>query len=169
MGPQVSRSSCGFFVADGEFVSFRAMTPADLDEVMLIERTSFPFPWSTRFFLQELKAQCARSLLAEIGDRIVGYVLFWLLPDDVVDIHNVAVHGNFRRRGIGRGLLEEVIAEARRRNSVRVTLEVRRSNIGAQRLYESVGFIKTGIRQGYYSDDGEDALTMTLHLTTKNM
>jgi ribosomal-protein-alanine N-acetyltransferase len=169
MRPQVSGSSCGFFVSEGELVSFRAMSSADLDEVMLIERASFPFPWSTRFFLQELQAQYARSIVAEIGDRIVGYVIFWLLPDDVVDIHNVAVHGNFRRRGIGRCLLEQVIAEARRRKSIRVTLEVRRSNAGAQRLYESAGFIKTGIRQGYYSDDGEDALTMTLDLTTKNM
>lgn len=139
------------------------MTPADLDQVLSIERTSFAYPWSTRFFLQELQAECARSLLAQIGERVVGYVLFWILPDHV-DIHNVAVHSSFRRRGIGRALLEQVIRDARRLNSTKVTLEVRKSNMPAQKLYHSMGFVATGLRKGYYSDDGEDALTMVLEL-----
>lgn len=139
------------------------MTPADLDQVLAIERTSFPFPWSTRFFLQELQAECARSVLAQIKERVVGYVLFWVMPDHI-DIHNVAVHNGFRRRGIGRALLEQVIEEARRLSSTKVTLEVRKSNIPAQNLYHSIGFAETGLRKGYYSDDGEDALTMVLSI-----
>ena len=139
------------------------MTAADLDEVMAIERASFLYPWSSRFFLQELQVQCARSILAEHDGRIVGYILFWLLPG-AIDIHNVAVHAGFRRQGIARLLLARVISEARERCLDRVTLEVRRSNIPAQRLYESLGFIMTGIRRGYYSDDGEDALAMALEL-----
>ncbi|MDO8602057.1 MAG: GNAT family N-acetyltransferase, partial [bacterium] len=67
-------------------------------------------------------------------------------------------------RGIGRILLQQVILEALRRFSVRVTLEVRKSNLTAQKLYESAGFVATGIRRAYYSDDGEDALTMALDL-----
>ena len=139
------------------------MTTADLDEVMAIERTSFLYPWSSRFFLQELQVECARSILAEADGQIVAYVLFWLLPGEI-DIHNVAVHTGFRRNGIARLLLERVIAEARARCMARVTLEVRQSNIPAQRLYESLGFVITGIRRGYYSDDGEDALAMALDL-----
>jgi ribosomal-protein-alanine N-acetyltransferase len=144
-------------------VSFRPMAPGDLDEVMAIERTAFRFPWSSRFFLEELQVPCARSFLAEINGKIVGYVLFWLLPEEV-DIHNIAVHRDFRRHGIGQALLQRVLEQARERNSSRVTLEVRISNIIAQRLYESVGFMAKGIRKGYYSDDGEDALVMTLEL-----
>ena len=139
------------------------MTSADLDAVMAIEKASFAYPWSPRFFLQELQVECARSFLAEVNGRIVGYILFWLLVD-AIDIHNVAVHSEFRRRGIGRLLLDKVILEARRRGSTRVTLEVRRSNVVAQRLYESIGFVTIGIRKGYYSDDGEDALAMALQL-----
>jgi [ribosomal protein S18]-alanine N-acetyltransferase len=139
------------------------MTSADLDEVLSIERTSFAFPWSTRFFLQELQAECARSMLAEVDGHVAGYVLFWALPDRI-DVHNVAVHGSFRRRGIGRALMGQVIGTAERMNLHKVTLEVRKSNIPAQKLYESIGFIATGIRKGYYSDDGEDALTMLLEL-----
>jgi [ribosomal protein S18]-alanine N-acetyltransferase len=142
------------------------MSTADLDEVMEIERSSFRFPWSNGFFLQELQAACARSILAELDGRIVGYVLFWLLPG-AVDIHNIAVHANFRRRGIARALLDRVVIEAKRQSDLRVLLEVRRSNLPAQKLYESMGFMTTTIRKGYYSDDGEDALAMSLELAVK--
>jgi [ribosomal protein S18]-alanine N-acetyltransferase len=160
--PQDAARSCGFFASDGKTL-FRPMNTADLDEVMVIERTSYRFPWSAGFFLQELQAACARSIVAETDGRIVGYVLYWLLPGSI-DIHNIAVHVDFRRRGLGRLLLEKVVAEARQRSISQVTLEVRKSNLTAQKLYESVGFVATGIRRGYYSDDGEDALAMTLEL-----
>jgi ribosomal-protein-alanine N-acetyltransferase len=139
------------------------MTLADLDEVMAIERASFAYPWSSRFFHQEFEVECARSILAEMNGSIVAYVLFWLLPE-TVDIHNLAVRGEYRRRGVGRILLHKVIVEALRQSSARVTLEVRKSNLAAQKLYESAGFVATGVRKGYYSDDGEDALTMALDL-----
>lgn len=139
------------------------MDPTDINEVMAIERTTYRYPWSERFFLQELGVQCARSVLAEANGKIVGYVLYWLLPDEV-DIHNIAVHQEFRRMGIGRTLLDHAIRAARARASVRVTLEVRKSNSVAQKLYLSQGFLVTGERRGYYSDDGEDALLMSLNL-----
>jgi [ribosomal protein S18]-alanine N-acetyltransferase len=162
--PQETDPSCGFFVS-GSTVSFRSMVSEDLDEVMAIERTSFRYPWSSRFFLEELQVPCARSVLALVEGKIVGYVLFWLLADEV-DVHNIAVHASFRRHGIGQALLNRVLAQARERHSSRVTLEVRVSNTGAQKLYQSVGFACTGLRKGYYSDDGEDALIMVLELAS---
>lgn len=139
------------------------MTAADIENVIAIERASFQFPWSTRFFLDELQVDCARSILAEVDGRIVGYVLFWFLPEEV-DIHNIAVHPDFRRRGIGRLLLEQVVDSARRQERLRVTLDVRFSNAPAQNLYRSFGFVIRGLRKGYYSDNGEDALVMALEL-----
>jgi ribosomal-protein-alanine N-acetyltransferase len=164
-----SEAAHGQMAADSALVSsetlyFRPITTADLDEVMVIERMSFRFPWSAGFFLQELQVPCARSILAELGNRTVGYILFWLLPE-AIDIHNIAVHLEYRRRGIARALLGAVIDEARRRSFTRVMLEVRRSNTPAQTLYRRLGFATTGIRKGYYSDDGEDALAMTLDIT----
>jgi ribosomal-protein-alanine N-acetyltransferase len=139
------------------------MTGADIENVIAIERASFQFPWSTRFFLDELHVDCARSILAEVEGRIVGYVLFWFLPEEV-DIHNIAVHPDFRRQGIGRLLLEQAVDAARRQERLRVTLDVRFSNAPAQNLYRSFGFVIRGLRKGYYSDNGEDALVMALEL-----
>lgn len=142
------------------------MSTADLDEIMLIERSSYPVPWSPSFFRQELQVACARSILAEVHGKIIGYVLFWILPG-AIDIHNIAVHVDYRRRGVARALLERVIEQARRQSIVRVMLEVRQSNSPAQKLYNGMGFLNTGIRKGYYSDNGEDALAMTLELGTE--
>ena len=160
--PQGEENSCGFFV-DGKPVLFRPMTKDDLDEVMAIERSAYRYPWSSGFFLQELQVACARSILAEIDGRICGYVLFWLLPG-AIDVHNLAVAPEFRRLGIARMLMRQVVTAANSQSANRVTLEVRLSNEPAKRLYTSLGFIQTGLRKGYYSDDGEDAFTMALEL-----
>jgi ribosomal-protein-alanine N-acetyltransferase len=60
------------------------------------------------------------------------------------------------------------MAQARAQSISRVTLEVRKSNLAAQKLYQSMGFLTTGVRKGYYSDDGEDALAMTLELAARS-
>ena len=160
--PQEVEHSCGFFVC-GKPVLFRPMTKDDLDEVMAIERSAYRYPWSSGFFLQELQVACARSILAELDGKICGYVLFWLLPGSI-DVHNLAVAPEFRRLGIARMLMRQVVLAARVQSATRVTLEVRQSNDPAKRLYASLGFVQTGLRRGYYSDDGEDAFTMVLEL-----
>lgn len=161
--PQGDRQACGFFHS-ADSVRLRPITNDDLEEVMMIERSAFDYPWSAGFFRQELQVACSRSILAEIEGRIVGYIVYWLLPG-AIDIHNIAVHTDYRRRGIGRLLLSRVVSEAKRQSLARVMLEVRRSNRAAQSLYESMGFMSTGIRKGYYSDNGEDALAMSLELS----
>lgn len=162
LAPQEEENSCGVFVC-GKPVLFRPMTTDDLDEVMAIERSAYRYPWSSGFFLQELQVACARSILAEIEGRIGGYVLFWLLPGSI-DVHNLAIAPELRRLGIARMLMRRVVAAANNQSATRVTLEVRQSNEPAKRLYASLGFVQTGLRKGYYSDDGEDAFTMALEL-----
>lgn len=153
---------CGFSFYPGD-VQLRQMSLSDIDEVMVIEKASFSSPWSARFFLQELKVSCARALVAHLGAKIIGYVIYWLLPSEA-DIHNLAVHPAYRRRGVGRSLLQAVTEEARRIGLSRVTLEVRKSNDAAQQLYRSLGFAAQVERKGYYADNGEDALVMVLAL-----
>lgn len=152
----------GFYTGP-KCITFRPVRPSDLHEIMAIENSSFSSPWSTRFFLEELRDHRSHSLLCEIDDRIAGYIIFWSLAG-VVDIHNLAVHPACRRKGIGRGLLGAAIREAQCSKASRITLEVRKSNEPAKRLYQSLGFTPQGVRKGYYSDNGEDALIMVLNL-----
>lgn len=166
-GKLLSKGPPAIRPSDSE-VELRKIGPSDLEEVMRIEKTSFPTPWSTRFFLEELRAPCAHSLLAAVNDKIVGYVLYWLLPGEL-DVHNLAVDKDYRRRGVGRALLQAVINEARERGLERVTLEVRKSNEAAQNLYYKLGFVVQGVRVGYYSDNGEDALVMALVLNPSSL
>ncbi len=137
----------------------RSMTVADIDEVMAIERAAFASPWSRQFFLEELRATHARSVLCQRDGRPIGYVIYWELPGEL-DIHNVAVHPRFRRQGIARAMLADIIEGAAKRGFRRMTLEVRKSNDPAQTLYRSLGFEICGLRKGYYSDNGEDAWVM---------
>lgn len=160
--PRQEREPRRFSAAQGQ-PRLRPVTSSDLEDVMAIEKASFAYPWSPRFFLQELRVPCARSLVAVFEDKPLGYVIYWQLPGEI-DIHNLAVHPAYRRQGIGRCLLQAVIDEAKGAGRGRVTLEVRRSNEAAQRLYQSVGFVSQGIRKGYYSDNGEDAVIMVLEL-----
>lgn len=144
------------------------MAPSDLEAVLAIERLSFPSPWSPQFFLEEIEAPCARSLVCRVAGEVVGYIVYWVLPGDV-DIHNIAVHPDYRRRKLGWALLSRVVEEAKGRGSERITLEVRKSNSGAQALYTALGFTIKGVRKGYYSDDGEDAWVMVLDLREAEM
>ncbi|MCL6614876.1 MAG: ribosomal protein S18-alanine N-acetyltransferase [Firmicutes bacterium] len=136
------------------------MTVADLDEVLAIESASFASPWSRASFLYELlENQRAVYLVAKEDERVVGYIGMWVIFDEG-HITNLAVHPDFRRRGIGALLLSELIAEAKTRGVSHLTLEVRQSNLGAQLLYAKHGFVTRGVRRRYYRDNDEDALIM---------
>ena len=141
-------------------LSIERMRPADLADVLVIERASFSMPWSRGAFLYEIEQnQAARCWVGREDGRIVGYICLWEVADEL-HVTNVAVHPEARRRGIARGLLESVFARARAAGSRLVVLEVRPSNAEAVGLYESFGFRVVGRRRGYYYDTGEDAFVM---------
>jgi ribosomal-protein-alanine N-acetyltransferase len=141
-------------------IDLRRLGADDLDTVELIERASYPTPWSRSMFAAELRKPSALALGAylETGE-LVGYA-FVSRYVDAWHVMNVAVAPEHRRRGIGTELLErlfEVTSSDQRRG---YTLEVRVSNTDAIRLYERLGFQSRGIRRGYYTDNREDALIM---------
>ena len=136
------------------------MRPADLTDVLVIERACFSMPWSRGAFLYEIEQnQVARCWVGREDGRIVGYICLWEVADEL-HITNVAVHPDVRRRGIARALLESVFERGRASRSRLVLLEVRPSNVEALTLYETFGFRVVGRRRGYYYDTGEDALVM---------
>lgn len=136
------------------------MRQSDLDSVMEIEQASFPAPWSRNAFLSEIyENRRACYLVARENGRVAGYVGIWIILDEG-HVTNLAVHPDFRRRGIGEKLMRAIISYAKSRGAKRITLEVRVSNLVAQKLYEKLGFVSVGIRPGYYHDNGEDAVIM---------
>jgi len=133
----------------------------DLEAVLGIEQVSFVQPWTRGAFVQELIKSYAVLRVAEIGSRIAGYVIAWLIEDEL-HIANVAVHPEFRRRGIAERLILTVLAEDPR---IRwAGLEVRRGNAAARAMYRKLGFEETGVRERYYTTEGEDAILMTLYV-----
>jgi ribosomal-protein-alanine N-acetyltransferase len=135
------------------------MRPADLARVMQIELQCFTMPWSEATFRGLLRRADADLLVAEESNEVVGYTVFWCVLDQG-ELGNVSVAPGWRRRGIGEGLIRAVLDCARERGVRQVFLEVRVSNVGAQRLYERFGFVEIGRRRNYYLDPVEDALVM---------
>ena len=126
-----------------------------------IERLSFPAPWPSYAFRQELEAnRMARYLVVRAGDRVVAYAGIWLMVDEA-HITTFAVLPDWRRQGVGGRLLLELLELSVDLGARVVTLEVRLSNAPARRLYQRFGFRPVGVRPRYYSDNGEDALIMT--------
>jgi ribosomal-protein-alanine N-acetyltransferase len=143
------------------------MRASDLDEVLAIERVSFPTPWSRAAFLYELQQNPLSRCWVARGSGapwpVLGYLCLWEIPPEL-HITNIAVRPDVRRRGIARALLGAILDDARGRRLTLAFLEVRPTNSEARHLYEALGFQVVGRRQGYYFDTGEDALLMRADL-----
>jgi ribosomal-protein-alanine N-acetyltransferase len=137
------------------------MREEDIDQVLTIEETSFLSPWSRKSFETELQKEFGISLVVLDDNRIVGYLVEWLVADEI-HIANIAVHPDYRQRGIGERLMQEVIRNSGGFSWIR--LEVRRSNKAARELYAKLGFREVGVRRNYYVQEGEDAILMVRRL-----
>jgi len=135
----------------------------DLDEIVAIENMSFPTPWPRHVFDLELKSSRSFKRVSRVNGSVVGYLVAWKIYDEV-HILNVAVHPDYRRRGIGQSLLDYCINFFSSKGVRSAILEVRNMNGDARRLYEKMGFRSVGVRRGYYTDTGEDAIVMELDL-----
>jgi len=138
----------------------RKMTPIDIDAIMRIEIESFTLPWSRESYLGELKNNFATYLVGDYEGEVIGYGGIWVVFDEG-HITNVAVAPEFRKAGVGQALMEELEKAARQKKATRILLEVRPSNIAALALYRGLGYLTSGLRKEYYSDNNEDALVMT--------
>lgn len=141
----------------------RKMTPLDLDQVMIIEQEAFSLPWSRQSYENELKNQYANYLVIDYQGDVGGYGGIWVVFDEA-HITNVAIASSLRGRGWGRVLMLELEKLARRKRAVRILLEVRPSNRAALAMYHGLGFMVSGLRKQYYSDNNEDAIVMVKHL-----
>lgn len=126
-----------------------------------LERLCFSEPWSEDGLRAELGNETARFLVAEQNGQVAGYAGMHAVCGEGY-IANIAVFPAYRGRGVGRALLQGLIAMARRGQYAFITLEVRAGNRPAISLYESEGFRTVGVRKGFYSHPKEDGLIMTL-------
>lgn len=141
---------------------FEKLAAVHLREVLEIETVSFPHPWTRALFEREINFSLSHFFVMLIEGRIAGYGGYWQVLDEG-HIVSLAVHPGYRRQGLGRAALQFLIDEMKQYAIVKILLEVRRSNVGAQRLYASYGFVVNGVRPQYYQD--EDAVLMERILT----
>ena len=138
----------------------------DLTGVLAVEQASFTNPWTREMYAWELRNRdvCHIYVVRTAGDRVAGFCAFWLVVDEA-HINNFAIGPPCRGQGLGTLLMRRVLTEARRLGAVRATLEVRTSNDGARRFYETMGFAVTATRPRYYTNPTEDALILWRELT----
>ncbi len=134
---------------------------SDLDTILAIEHASFVNPWTREMYLAEIENQGVSFcyLIRDGSGRLIGFCSFWRVLEEL-HINNLAVSPEHRGAGAGTALLEGVLTAGARAGARRATLEVRRSNEPARRLYERLGFAVAGVRRAYYTNPVEDALVL---------
>ena len=154
------RRSLGISEPEAPRLEVTRMRRRHLRGVMAIERRVYARPWSPNLFVAEMVESENRCyLVAKIDRDVVGYIGLICYGEEA-HITNVAVGPEHQRTGIATRLLHDVIAEAASMGAQTVSLEVRISNWGAQRLYARFAFRPVGVRRNYYQELQEDALIM---------
>jgi len=128
-----------------------------VEEVYEIEKLSYKAPWSKFGFYAEIRNPFSLSYVLLLEEKIVGYIVLWDYGKSL-HIANITVHPEHRRKGLGRFLIRFAKGKAKERGIKFLSLEVRKSNLPARKLYESEGFIEIGVIRGYYPGDFEDAV-----------
>jgi [ribosomal protein S18]-alanine N-acetyltransferase len=143
-------------------VAIESVTTMDgIDEVLAIEDAAFINPWTREMYERDLaNRDVSHIVLARAADGVaVGFCSFWIVLDEL-HINNLAVLPGRRRLGVGSRLVEHVLRHAQQKGAGRATLEVRRSNEPAIRLYTRWGFLVSAVRHNYYEQPDEDALIL---------
>ena len=135
------------------------MNPAHVAQIAQIEKVCFSDPWSEKSVASELENELSLWLVAEEDGQVCGYVGSQPVLGET-DMMNVAVHPDFRRRGIAEALVNALVEALKAKGSHCLTLEVRASNSPARALYEKLGFSRIGTRKNYYRNPKEDGLIL---------
>ncbi|MGE3841900.1 MAG: ribosomal protein S18-alanine N-acetyltransferase [Vicinamibacterales bacterium] len=140
----------------------------DLPGIHEVDLASFTNPWTPDMFRAEARSDIARVYVYRVSTgQIIGYCAVWFVVDEM-HINNLAVLPEWRHQGAATSLLAHAFQQARRAGAVRATLEVRASNAPARRLYGKVGFRESGVRKGYYTSPGEDAVILWCDLAASS-
>lgn len=156
-------------------IQFSAINQSDIPQICALEKECCPTPWDEKQFRLALQDKVFSIFGAKSGKTILGYIAVYKsgagadgLRGGEMEVLNLAVRPEYRRRGLGRRLLSIMLQATAKMGIVRAVLEVRVSNIPAIELYRSLGFIQVGRRPDYYQDTNEDALIMAREITPDN-
>ena len=143
-------------------INFRPMHEADIPALVSLEAESFYDAWNENMLRNEIANQLTTYLVMEVSGKLVGYAGFWLVAGEA-QITRVAVLDAERGQGFGTRLTAALVNKAWAMGAEAITLEVRESNLAAQRAYLTCGFASEGIRPNYYEDNHENAVIMWLY------
>jgi [ribosomal protein S18]-alanine N-acetyltransferase len=145
-------------------LTIRKMELNDINQVMFVEIASFTSPWTEEIFKQELiENQHAHYYIMTIDEKVIGYVGMWIVLDDA-QITNIAILPGYRGQKLGEKLFRFAMQKAVSLGVTRLSLEVRVTNVVAQKMYRKFGLVPGGIRKNYYTDNHEDAIVMWVNL-----
>lgn len=144
-------------------IKTRLMTKQDIEQVSEIEKATFTQPWSEAAFRDSLNREDTIYVVAYEENAVVGYCGLWNIVNEG-NINNVAVSQKYRGQQIGFEMLTKLIELGNTQNIEAYTLEVRKSNEAAIKLYEKLGFVNEGIRKNFYDNPIEDAFIMWYRL-----
>jgi ribosomal-protein-alanine N-acetyltransferase len=146
-------------------IELRKATIDDIAAIYRIEQAQFLNPWKKHFFTAELTHDISYFYAAEDVDsgKILGYIIFWII-EETIELHDIAVHENFIRTGIGSKMMDFLLETASRKGVEKIFLEVRKSNTGAEKFYKKYRFEKIDCRKNYFNSPREDALVYALYL-----
>jgi ribosomal-protein-alanine N-acetyltransferase len=133
----------------------------DVPEVLAIEAASFEYAWVEADFLRCLRQRNCIGMVAEIGELIVGFMVYALYKDHL-EVLNFAVHPEHRRRGIGIAMVEKLRSKLSSHRRHAIHLVVREANLAAQLFFKSQGFKATLTKRLYFKDSGEDGYLLVL-------
>jgi [ribosomal protein S18]-alanine N-acetyltransferase len=144
-------------------VHIRWMIRRDMPEVLAIEHASFEFPWCEEEFLRVLRQRNCIGMVAECGERIVGFMIYELHRNRI-HVLDFATHPEFRRHGVGRQMVSKLVGKLSTQRRNRIVLCVRETNLPAQLFFRVVGFRAMEVIREHFQDTGEDGYGMLYHL-----
>lgn len=144
-------------------VHLRWMIQRDYPAVLQTEQESFEFPWSEQDFARYQRQRNCIGMVAELGDKVVGYMLYEL-GKAKLRLLNFAVHPCFRRAGVGAQMVSALVGKLSSHRRTHITLEVRETNLGAQLFFKSQGFRAVKVLRAFFEDSGDDAYRLRYRL-----
>ena len=136
-----------------------------MPEVLAIDHSSFELPWSEEDVFRLLRQRNCICMVAEQGERIVGFMIYGLYKNKL-HVLRFATHPQLRRTGVGKAMINALIDKLSPTRRTSFSLDVRETNLGAQKFYQTMGLRAVGVSREHYEDTGEDAYMMEYRLDT---